>query len=138
MEIKSPPRPAQGPRKPQDPKRPQQDPKRPQGKRQIPTWVLLWGVIVLIVLVVFLANKGAIDEALKNTGFINAIGTQNTVQVVRQTAPQGAIPLPSNSQPLPLSPEDPSLATLLQKPADVPKPQAEQPTVCLLYTSRCV
>lgn len=50
-------------------------PRRPAKSlpKTVPTWVLVWVALTLLVIILFLANRGTIDQVIKTTGFVEAV-----------------------------------------------------------------
>jgi germination protein M len=64
----------------------------------IPTWVLVWVALLLLVLVIFLANRENIENVLENTGFNEALGTQVEDPVVLRPTEETELTLPNTGE----------------------------------------
>jgi germination protein M len=65
----------------------------------IPTWILVWIALLLVVLVIFLANRENIENVLQNTGFNEAFGTEVEDPVVQRPTEETELLLPNVDPP---------------------------------------
>lgn len=126
------------PRRPAAPQnRPVQtpQPRRPAAKRPpsgrggakapLPTWVLVWIALALLVLVVFLANKPAIDRVLEETGFFEAIEEPGSLQVrVDSPLADEILLVPRTDEPRTVRPAEDPLNLVPTRPLETPGAEA--------------
>lgn len=97
--------------------------------KKLPTWVLVWIALTLVVLVFFLANKPTIDQVLETTGFAQAVGVSpEPAEILRPESVSLTDTLPPTGPALDDTGSDEMLTALTPpEPQETPpvKPEAE-------------